>query len=360
MRVFANADGGEIEHAAVLANFAPSEDGWVTVATLGDFPHKRGVQRVAEADIEAILANIATNGADWTGVPLYANPAHPADGDAPALAWAKQWRLANGALQCLPEWSAAGRARILENKEFKRVTVAWACRRCEDGQWHPFEIDHVGLTNRPNMRELPPIVNGPGGDQTDQTDQTDPTDPPELVELRNRSETAEGLLARVAASAGLAEDADPAALPAAIDTLCNRAARLELELAEARAESATERRIADEAIADRFIAMKKIDPAKRAVALRILANNREDALAVWSAAPVQTPGAAAPAGTKSPPADPLAGRVLVNSGLGRIERASDEDLAAIVAKARELQTSEQLGPEEANERAWALFANHAL
>jgi len=168
------AETAETAETAVLENFLPAADGWVTVARVGEYPHPRGLQKIAREDLEALLSDIARKkeraGDSWTGGPFYER--HPANGDGPALAWAKDWRVsASGELQCLPEWSPKGRERILENKEFKRVSVAWKARRRSDG-YHPVEILHVGLTNAPIMKDLPPVVNaasdaGGSGDDRD-------------------------------------------------------------------------------------------------------------------------------------------------------------------------------------------------
>jgi len=395
VRLFCNADDDAAQAitCSTLMNFQTTgdDDGWYPVATIGEHPHERGLQVCTAEDAETLVNWAAEQPETWTGVPIYANPPHPSrKDDPPALAWAREFRVLGNEVQCRPEFSESGRELVLANKAYKRVTVAWGCRRKADG-WHPFRISHIGLTNKPNMKGVRPWVNGPDGDGENAGDEEDAVTIEELIanggdwwdtfvgkltklikdadtaddarrvlserleKLWDQSRTLESmqsLIAQLANSAGVAKDADGETLAKAVDEACNRAARLERELADAQKQVNEERRFANEALADKYIALRRVDPKKRDNAIALLENNREDTLAVWSAD-------TAPAGTP-PPADPLAGRVLKNAGLGTVERASDEDLAKIVAKARELQNSEGLGAGEANDRAWAMFANGTL
>ena|GEM_PF-2791078 len=362
-RLFCNGDGAAPPEAAealacsTLLNFQASQDeGWFPVATVGEHPHKRGLQVCTGSDAQTLVNWAAGQPETWTGVALYANPPHPAGGDdPPALAWAREFRIVGNEVQCRPEFSETGRELVLANKAYKRVTVAWKCRRGSDG-WHPFEIDHIGLTNKPNMESVRPWVNGPEAEaaapEESAAADAESAAAQEMESLRAELQAGQSAMARLANSAGVEAEADPDTLCGAVDALCNRAARLERDLADAKSALETERTIANEALADKFIALRKVDPKKRVQAVQLLHNDRDNALAVWSAD-------SAPAGTP-PPADPLAGRVLRNAGLGTVERASEADLARIVAQALELQNTDGLSPDQANERAWQMFANGKL
>jgi hypothetical protein len=147
--------------AAVLSNLeSAGGDGWYPVAPFGDHPHPWGLQCLSADDAAGLVAWANGQGEAWTGVPVYANPAHPKDG--PALAWVKGFRVLANELQCQPEWSPEGHLQIVVNKAFKRVTPSWTCERRNDGKWHPVNIVHIGLTNVPNIQATRPWVNTEG------------------------------------------------------------------------------------------------------------------------------------------------------------------------------------------------------
>ena len=394
-RLFRNndADTPETYCPPGLLNFEAVDDGWYPVATIGEHPHKAGLQICNEADAAALVEWADAQGEDWTGVPLYANPPHPKPGeDPPALGWAKRFRLLGNELQCAPEFGAEGRTRVIENREYKRVSVAWRCRQGADG-WHPFQIDHIGLTNRPNMKGIRPWVNSEEPDEVqDEEPAAEPSidaadilanggpwwdefvaklnalisDAATLEEAhrviqgtlegiwnrQSKLEQLQGLLYGLANSAGVevshAEPATYDALTNAVDTLANRAAKAERDLASARSDLEAERLLTNAAIVDKFIALHRVDPEKRALAIQIVANSRDEAVAIWDAE--AAPGSAAP----QPPADPLAGRVLANASLGTPQKASPRDMERITADVRS-RVEAGASAEEANAAAWAAF-----
>lgn len=384
-------------------------DGWIQVARIGDYPHAIGLQRVRPEDLAACLADIenqrAEAGTDWTGIPFYAEPAHPRNGDGPALAWAKDWRIAANALECRPEWSPEGRRRILENKEFKRVSISWGCiLDNSDKTWHPAKVLHIGLTNAPVMTDLPPVVNTrtdladqasggaapeapAGASATPRTPATTgadsagagapPKSAPALVPVPAHNGAPERLSVAPAQAPAQTQGGEvrgdefprpgsqgPAAPAAAAPTatapvpvvpaVLSRIAELERDLARVRAELVAERAVANGAIVDRLIARRRIHPAKREQAMAIVANNRADALAVWEGD--ADAAARPPSPSATPPADPLAGRVLDNAGLATPRPLCGADLADIAKRARELCAAQPgLSYERAHDQAWTAF-----
>jgi hypothetical protein len=177
-------DGSELPapaNAGVTNALAPDSDGWIAPAWVGEFPHPAGLQQVEREDIELIVANVAAEaaraGADWVGVPFFVG--HPYDqGAAPAVAWAKDVRVRDGRLEFRPEWTPEGR-RLVDDRAFKFTSVCWDCTADPlSGNLHPYWVDHVALTNSPNIRGQKPLANTADVGLADPAEPSDPTPAP--------------------------------------------------------------------------------------------------------------------------------------------------------------------------------------
>ncbi len=217
----------ELETLAALSNeFALSAD-WLKIP-YGDHPHALGLQRLDRAAAEELAANFHSFGARlgrlFGGVPIYVG--HPDDPrlsnqfpDKKAYGWIMALEARDDGLYLQPKWGAAGQD-LLANAHYKWFSPFWGCRT--DGQEHgrailrPVRLVSVGRTNTPNIEGIPPLAN----------EQSVPP-PPKGAPPVNRAELIKSL--------GLPEDADDAAILAAIKAIQDELAALKAKAAVAEA-----------------------------------------------------------------------------------------------------------------------------
>jgi hypothetical protein len=175
-----------------------SETAPIEVVYVGRHPLPDGtIQVVTQDTLATLLANLQANP---NGRPLY--PTHQWDGNA--LAWLKTGYIApashdptTNALYLVPEWSPQAIQQIFVNKTKKFVSISWdGTYNPDTNEFAPQVIDHVAMTNEPNIPNLTPVVNStpkpkdnnmptitpPAGSQTPTTTQANAT--PTVADLQ--------------------------------------------------------------------------------------------------------------------------------------------------------------------------------
>ncbi|OHD21733.1 MAG: hypothetical protein A2Y38_14455 [Spirochaetes bacterium GWB1_59_5] len=341
--------------ASVACNLVQDAEGWIDVAIPGEFDWVDsngriiGRELVAAEDMAAVVADAANKAQapNWTGFPIWEG--HPHDG--PARGWFRQARVQNGTLQVLPEWSPDGLKLVVENKAYKFGSVSWGGVKDSAGKFRPREFIHLGLTNRPNMKGLAPIVNAapepaaadpaPGAEPSVSSVPPVPPAPADntaaLTELRT---LVRGLSDTLGVPAPVGEGGAIAAVDLvtaaqAVQSAANRVPELQTALGAARADLAALNTRFDQFVVEQAIARRIVAADRRPCALRIIAQNRDAAIDYWFHAP------AAP--TRELPRNPLAGHNALPAGLPRVTAVNGggarqpdaQQLAAAVAEYQE-------------------------
>lgn len=196
------------------------ENTWVKLADYGLHPHTRGLQRLTRDAAQKIVnynkSLIARLKRSFGGVPVYIghpdDPAYrgqPGHSDTRAYAWIHELEAREDGLWAKPTWSKIGK-ELLENAHYKHLSPRWKLAENADGSWQPVELISVGLTNLPNIQG-PTIANetAPQKEIPQENHEEKP------LELKYPSYHSDGL-PLVACALGLAPDATPEAVSAAI------------------------------------------------------------------------------------------------------------------------------------------------
>lgn len=148
-------------------DIAVDEREWVVVARYGIYPNKEGRQRINKATCQRVIdafhaerdAAVAAN-ENWAGKPIFIGhpdvmpkqyPDHAARGAVLDLKTEGKKLLAQVA------WNSLGKRNKAEG-EHLYPSVAWHFDNAGDGIIEPTDLVSIGLTNLPNMKDLPPIV----------------------------------------------------------------------------------------------------------------------------------------------------------------------------------------------------------
>lgn len=226
MNILANSrtEPDPLNLAALSNQFSVLQGDWLTVP-YGDHDHALGLQRLDRAAAEEMAANFrsfsARLGRLFGGVPIYIG--HPDDPrlanqfpDRKAYGWIMALEARDDGLYLRPKWGAAGQD-LLANAHYKWFSPFWGCRN--DGQEHgrailrPVRLVSIGLTNTPNIEGIPPLANDENATPIPKGDS--PVNRETLIK-----------------SLGLAEDADDAAILAAIKAIQDELAALKAKTAE--------------------------------------------------------------------------------------------------------------------------------
>jgi hypothetical protein len=145
-------------------------DGWMDLMWEGRWQHPDGPAAVDAEDIKLTYGNLVAEanaaGEDWPGIPIYTG--HPEENgtlaEAPAHAWVKQFRIANGRVQGKPEWAGNAKADLIDSRAYKFTSAyEWGDLDPASGVFHPAYISSIGLTNNPVKREgQHPLANAKG------------------------------------------------------------------------------------------------------------------------------------------------------------------------------------------------------
>jgi hypothetical protein len=148
-------------------DIAENEKEWIVVARFGIYPNKEGRQRINATTCKQVIdafhaereaaANAAEN---WAGKPIFIG--HPdvipkAYPDDRARGSVLDLKIEGKKLLAQVAWNSLGRHNKAEG-EHLYPSVAWHFNDVGEGVIEPADLVSVGLTNRPNMKDLPPIV----------------------------------------------------------------------------------------------------------------------------------------------------------------------------------------------------------
>lgn len=204
--------------------------GWFDALRVGDWPKSQdghhALQVTTAEDLAAIVAQWEAEGKPeflLDSDHFSYSEAH----DTRALGWGTGLRVKDGVLQAQARWSAEGQ-RDLDNGSYRFCSVSVHCLdepdQPEDAgksketplRTHPFRLDSIALTNRPNIPGLRPLTNrGTAAPQ--------PTSQP-IKRMDHKA---------IAALAGLPDTATDAEIAAAVTTLRNRSQAAEEAAADA-------------------------------------------------------------------------------------------------------------------------------
>jgi len=213
-----------LESLECLSNAFRVEGDWLAIP-YGDHPHAQGIQRLDRAAAQAMVAHFSSFAARlgrlFGGVPIYVG--HPDDPrlanqfpDRKAYGWIMALEARDDGLYLQTKWSAAGQD-LLANAHYKWFSPFWGCRN--DGQEHgrailrPVRLVSIGLTNTPNIEGIPPLANDENATPIPKGDH--PVKREDLIKALS-----------------LAEDADDAAILAAIKAVQDELAALKAKAAE--------------------------------------------------------------------------------------------------------------------------------
>lgn len=165
----AGADDIAFGTAVNVAPIDQADDDWINISPYGEFPNELGTQVV---DREAAESMVAVNnsflgklGNLFRGIPIYRGHPH----QHPEI-WPDDVRYGRvNALEARDDglygkvaWNDLGQ----KNKEqgyYVYPSPGWRYRRLSDGRIKPMFLDHIGLTNKPNIFEAVPVTNSRTG-----------------------------------------------------------------------------------------------------------------------------------------------------------------------------------------------------
>lgn len=202
---------------AILINQRPIDAGeWQQISPYGVFPHAHGRQKVTrESAVSVALAfNTARNqaSASWRGVPVFIG--HPPTrggakeqkGPFPRIGAVMEVDVRGDGLWGKVAWNDQGKQNA-EQGYHVYPSPAWFFNRNSDGSITPAELDHIGMTNDPNIEGVAPWTNSES-----EADGQIPDS-----ELNNEPTMDKKLIARLQAALKLKEDADGEAICNAVD-----------------------------------------------------------------------------------------------------------------------------------------------
>lgn len=268
------------ENLQLLNRFAFEPDGWFQVVPIGDHPHPGSglVQVVDETAVRRMAEDFAHRArqANFPGLLVdFDHESHDPGKSSKAAGWITDLRNRPDGLWAKVRWTDLGEEAV-RNGRFRLCSPVFERRSAEDlgnSRVRPVRLLDVGLTNDPNIRNLPPFSNR-GGSTT--------ADPTESTQMKT-----------VLLALGLSPDAsEPAALEA-VNVLKNRAGTAEQQSAEFknRATTAeTDLKALRESTADSDLALFKgrIPQGTEAFWRGNLITNRADTLKALEGMPAAT------------------------------------------------------------------------
>lgn len=263
-----------------------SEESWIQIAPLGDFPHALGLQRVDRKAVEAManhFNSLRTKLANrFGGVPFYVgHPDVPGIGkeypDKRAYGWVREVEARGDGLYGRVKWSEPGRA-MLANAHYKFFSPFWNAESAVEGGkkiLRPVELLSVGLTNQPNLPVNPLANEGARGAGRGASERDFYMTREQLINALGLANTATDkeietrLAAMVAASTALANaQAERATAATALaneqESHKGTKSNLELQLANARQELASHKSARIELMVDNAIREGRVPVANRA------------------------------------------------------------------------------------------------
>lgn len=165
-----NHDASEEEGIAfgTAINIAPidvSEDDWIDISPYGEFPNEQGTQEIDRSAADEMVTNFNSFtgklGRLFRGIPIYRG--HPYQRpdlwpDDTRYGRVNELRAGEQTLQGKVAWNDLGQ----KNKEqgyWVYPSPGWNFKRLPNGKIKPFRLDHIGLTNNPNILESVPVTN---------------------------------------------------------------------------------------------------------------------------------------------------------------------------------------------------------
>ena len=285
-----------------------SADGWLRIAAWGDHPNSVGLQRLAPADGEAMIAafnSIKNKAANWfRGVPIYVG--HP-DRDPNRYPDKRRYGRVDAlesradGMYAKPAFNDIGQ-QVIEQGHYLYNSPVWALKR-EGNVVRPIELLSIGLTNEPNIKGEPWAKNE--AEETPATNTTPNTEPPtptsetpmtaeEKAQIESQLAALNTKIVELTAALA-ARDAETLAANASNAAALQSAAA---DLAAANAKLATERTARIELAANSIVATGRRTVAQRPalVAELTAANDLDAAIAAATAAKPALPTTSAVAG----------------------------------------------------------------
>lgn len=173
---------------------------WQLISPYGVFAHPLGRQRIQQAEagkiVKALNEQKTQSGSAWRGVPIFIG--HPPSrggaktqaGPFPRIGAVLEAEARPDGLWGKIAWNDLG-TQNAENGHYIYPSPGWFFTKDNDGSIRPCELDHIGMTNEPNINESAPWTNDKNN--------SDNPDQPETPPLENMKPICEAL--------GLAETA---------------------------------------------------------------------------------------------------------------------------------------------------------
>lgn len=207
------------ETLQLLNRFAFQPDGWFQIVPLGEYPHEKSglVQVLDETATRRMAEDFANRArrADFPGLLIdFDHESHDSTKSSQAAGWIVALQNRADGLWARVRWTDVGEA-ALRNGRFRLISPVFERRSAEDlgnSRVRPVRLLDAGLTNDPNLTNIPPLSNRGGATPADSTEPTQ--------------------MKTVLLALGLSPDAsEPAALEA-VNVLKNRAGTAEQQVAD--------------------------------------------------------------------------------------------------------------------------------
>ncbi len=219
--------------------FAVPEDGFFHLVPLGEYPHESGVVQVID---QAAVANIAGAFREASAAPRFAgvliDQEHfslAGDKSGEAMGWVTDLAAREDGLWGRVRWTDTGQAAV-ENGRFRFISPVWLREDCDDlgnGRVRPRRLHSLGLTNSPNLKGMAPLSNRAASDATPSSIPPSPSSSsltPGTAPGAAQNKPKANSMTDLNKLLGLAEDAAPEAVLAAVTALKNRAEAAEADL----------------------------------------------------------------------------------------------------------------------------------
>lgn len=192
--------GSDNRIATAVNNRAFTKDGeWQQIAPYGVFPHRLGRQKFNRERAKIIAANIAAeavkHGKEWRGIPIFIGHPRERGGDEDQLP--EPPRI--GAVMEAEDRDDGLWGRIADNAKGKEnraegyhvyPSPGWLFDEGEAGEILPRELDHIGMTNTPNLAGSKPWTNSTSNNGTQHTENKTESDMKKIIELLKLAEGA--------------------------------------------------------------------------------------------------------------------------------------------------------------------------
>jgi phage I-like protein len=134
--------------------------GWFLMAPYGEHPHADSgfVQVIDEIAVDAMV-NAFKEGEEL--LCDFEHDSHNPDKPTKAAGWTVELRKGEGGLEARNRWSGSGKT-ALSNEDYRFISPVWLARDCQvisENRIRPLRLNDSGLTNTPNLRNMPSISN---------------------------------------------------------------------------------------------------------------------------------------------------------------------------------------------------------